>query len=421
MYLDLPHLPALTAAGQDSRLAEWVVREVRSSEMRDVYVAGAGMTRFAKQPDRSLKDLTAEAVNAALKDAGQTVGEVQSCYFGNAVAGSITGQEMLAGQFLLRPLGFGGIPVFNVENACASASTAFHLAWQAVATGVHDAVLAVGAEKMTHPDKARSFAAIGGSVDVETTLADRPAGRSFLMDMYAESSLRYMEQTGATRADFARVVVKNQRHGMLNPAAQYGGELTVEQVLAAREIVWPFTLQMCSPISDGAAAALLVSGELVPPSSPLVAVLASVVRSAPADGVASVTGLAAGAAYEAAGIGPVDLDCAEVHDAAASAELVIYEQLGLAEPGGGAALIRSGQTALGGSLPVNTSGGLLARGHPIGATGLAQIVEAVAQLRGTAGERQVPGARLALTQNAGGWHGSDNVASVVHIFGGLAA
>ena len=389
--------------------------------MRDVYVAGVGMTKFAKQPDRSLKDLTAEAVNAAMKDAGQTVGEVQSCYFGNAVAGSITGQEMLAGQFLLRPLGFGGIPVFNVENACASASTAFHLAWQAVATGVHDAVLAVGAEKMTHPDKARSFAAIGGSVDVETTPADLPAGRSFLMDMYAESSLRYMEQTGATRADFARVVVKNQRHGMLNPAAQYGGELTVEQVLAAREIVWPFTLQMCSPISDGAAAALLVSDELVPPGSPVVAVLASVVRSAPADGVASVTGLAAGAAYEAAGIGPVDLDCAEVHDAAASAELVIYEQLGLAKLGGGAALIRSGQTALGGSLPVNTSGGLLARGHPIGATGLAQIVEAVAQLRGTAGARQVPGARLALTQNAGGWHGSDNVASVVHIFGGLAA
>jgi acetyl-CoA acetyltransferase len=379
------------------------------------------MTKFAKQPDRSLKDLTAEAVNAAIKDAGQTVGEVQSCYFGNAVAGSITGQEMLAGQFLLRPLGFGGIPVFNVENACASASTAFHLAWQAVATGVHDAVLAVGAEKMTHPDKARSFAAIGGSVDVETTPADLPAGRSFLMDMYAESSLRYMEQTGATRADFARVVVKNQRHGMLNPAAQYGGELTVEQVLAAREIVWPFTLQMCSPISDGAAAALLVSEELVPPGGRVVAILASVVRSAPADGSASVTGLAAGAAYEAAGIGPVDLDCAEVHDAAASAELVIYEQLGLTEPGGGAALIRSGQTALGGSLPVNTSGGLLARGHPIGATGLAQIVEAVVQLRGTAGARQVPGARLALTQNAGGWHGSDNVASVVHIFGGLAA
>jgi acetyl-CoA acetyltransferase len=383
--------------------------------MRDVYVAGLGMTRFAKQPGRTLKDLTAEAVTAALKDAGQSVGDVRSCYFGNAVAGSMTGQEMLAGQFLLRPLGLGEIPVFNVENACASASTAFHLAWQAVATGVHDAVLAVGAEKMTHPDKARSFAAIGGSVDVETAPADLPAGRSFLMDLYAGAALRYMERTGTTRADLARVVVKNHRHGKLNPAAQYGGELTVEQVLAAREIVWPFTLPMCSPISDGAAAALLVSRDLCP-SGPAVTVLASAARSAPVDGTTSVTSLAAAAAYEQAGLGPADLHCVEVHDAAASAELVIYEQLGLAEPGGGAALIRSGNTTLGGSRPVNTSGGLLARGHPIGATGLAQIFEAVAQLRGTAGGRQVPGARIALTQNAGGWHGSDNVASVVHIF-----
>jgi acetyl-CoA acetyltransferase len=388
--------------------------------MRDVYVAGVGMTRFAKQPGRTLKDLTAEAVTAALKDAGHAVEDVRSCYFGNAVAGSMTGQEMLAGQFLLRPLGLGGIPVFNVENACASASTAFHLAWQAVATGVHDAVLAVGAEKMTHPDKARSFAAIGGSVDVETAPADLPAGRSFLMDMYAGAALRYMERTGATRDDLARVVVKNQRHGKLNPAAQYGGELTVEQVLAAREIVWPFTLPMCSPISDGAAAALVVSRDLCSSASP-VTVLASAVRSAPVDGMASVTSLAAAAAYEQAGLGPADLDCVEVHDAAASAELVIYEQLGLAEPGGGPELIRSGEVRLGGPRPVNTSGGLLARGHPIGATGLAQIVEAVTQLRGTAGARQVRGARIALTQNAGGWHGSDNVASVVHIFERRAA
>jgi acetyl-CoA acetyltransferase len=388
--------------------------------MRNVYVAGIGMTRFAKQPGRSLKDLTAEAVQAAMKDAALAVEDVGACYFGNAVAGSMTGQEMLAGQFLLRPLGFGGLPVVNVENACASAATAFHLAWQAVATGGQEVVLAVGAEKMTHPDKARSFAAIGGSVDVETAPADLPAGRSFLMDMYAESALRYMERTGATRADFAEVVVKNHQHGRLNPAAQYGGELTVERVLAMREIVWPFTLAMCSPISDGAAAALLVSDERRVPGS-AVAVLASMLRSAPADGTTSVTSLASAAAYEAAGLGPADLDCIEVHDAAAAAELAIYEQLGLAEPGGGAALIRSGRTRLGGSLPVNTSGGLLARGHPIGATGLAQIVEAVTQLRGTAGDRQVPRARVALTQNAGGWHGNDNVASAVHIFGRTTA
>lgn len=393
--------------------------------MRDVFVAGIGMTRFAKQPGRGLKDLAAEAVTAALKDAGRTAGDVRACYFGNAVAGTITGQEMLAGQFALRPLGLGGIPVINVENACASASTAFHLAWQAVAAGVYDAVLAVGAEKMTHPDKARSFSAIGGSVDVDTVPEDLPAGRSFLMDMYAASALRYMDATGVTREDLARVAVKNQRHGKFNPAAQYGGDLTVEEVLAAREIVWPFTLQMCSPVSDGAAAALLTGGAPAAPGG-AVTVLASAVASAAVDPAASVTssvtGLAAGAAYEQAALGPADLDCVEVHDAAASAELIICEQLGIARPGEGAELIRSGRTALGGSLPVNTSGGLLARGHPIGATGLAQIYEAVAQLRGAAGQRQVPGARIALTQNAGGWHGSDNVASVVHIFGkGVAA
>src|SRR5260370_5567883 len=166
---------------------------------------------------------------------------------------------------------------------------------------------------------------------------------------------------------------------MLNSAAQYGGELTVEQVLAAREVVWPCTLQMCWPISDGAAAALLVSEEFRPSGSAAVTVLASVARSAPVDGATSVTGLAAGAAYEAAGLGPADLHCAEVHDAAASAELVIYEQLALAEPGGGAALIRSGEVALGVPLPVNTSGGLLARRHPLAATGLAPLVDAVPQ------------------------------------------
>jgi acetyl-CoA acetyltransferase len=290
-----------------------------------------------------------------------------------------------------------------------------HLAWQGIAGGLYDAVLAVGVEKMTHPDKATSFAAIGGSVDVETTPTDLPAGRSFLMDLYAELSAEYMARSGATPEDFARVVVKNQRHGALNPLAQYGGDLTVEEVLAAREIVWPFTLPMCSPISDGAAAALLVSDRFLPDGAPRVLVRASVMRSAPMAGENSVTSLASKAAYEVAGLGPEDLDCVEVHDAAASAELWIYEQLGLAEPGGGPELIRHGRTDLAGELPVNTSGGLLSRGHPIGATGLAQTVEAVLQLRGEAGERQVPDARVALTQNAGGFHGRDNVVSVIHV------
>jgi len=378
--------------------------------VRDVYVGGVGMTLFAKQPDRSLKDLTAEAVRTALAGAELDVGDVQACWFGNAVAGSITGQEMVAAQVTLRPLGLGGIPMFNVENACASASSAFHLAWQSVAAGMCDVALAVGAEKMTHPDKARSFAAIGGSIDVETVPAEQPSDRSFLMDLYAGAAIEYMEATGATVRDFAEVVVKNQRHGALNPLAQYGGELTVDEVLASRAIVWPFTLLMCSPISDGAAAAVLVAAPA--PGRPRIA--ASVLRSA--GPVAKVSELAAQAGYEMAGLGPSELDCVELHEAAASAELTLYEQLGLAAPGDGPALIRSGATRLGGTCPVNTSGGLLARGHPIGATGLAQITEAVLQVQGRAGERQVEGARVALAQNAGGWGEGDNLVSAVHVF-----
>lgn len=384
--------------------------------MRAVHVAGIAMTRFAKQPDRTLKDLTAEAVTGALRDAGRTAGEVQAAYLGNAVAGTITGQEMVLGQVVLRPLGIGEIPIVNVENACASASTAFHLGWQAVASGVHDVVLAVAVEKMTHPDKGRTFAAIGGSVDMETVPAALPAGRSFLMDLYGAAALRYMAASGATREDLARVVVKNHHNGALNPFAQYGGDLTVDDVLAARMIVEPFTLPMCSPISDGAAAAILVSADFLPAGVPPVRVLASTVRSAPADGSASVTAVASRAAYETCGLGPADMACVEVHDAAASAELILLEQLGMA-PDGGPALIRSGETELGGRLPVNTSGGLLARGHPIGATGLAQIVEVVLQLRGAAGGRQVTDPRFGLTQNSGAWHEGDNLVSVVHILG----
>jgi acetyl-CoA acyltransferase len=384
--------------------------------MRAVAVAGAGMTRFARQPDRSLKDLAGEAVLAALGDAGLDAGAVQGCWFANAVGGSITGQEMVAAQVTLRHVGLAGIPMFNVENACASASSAFHLAWAAVASGACDVALAVGAERMTHPDRARSFAAIGGSVDVETVPASQPADRSFLMDLYAAAAIAYMEETGATVHDFAAVAVKNQRHGMRNPLAQYGGEVTVEEVLASRPIVWPFTLLMCSPITDGAAAAVLVGGRAAASAgSGAVRVAASVVRSAGAAG-SKVTADAAQAAYEMAGLGPADVDCVELHEAAASAELAMYEQLGLAPPGEGAAWLRGRAPHLGGAQPVNTSGGLLARGHPIGATGLAQIHEAVLQVRGQAGARQVEGARVALTQNAGGWGEADNLVSAVHVF-----
>jgi acetyl-CoA acyltransferase len=375
--------------------------------MRDVYVAGVGMTRFAKQPERNLKSLTAEAVTAALADAGVEVGNVEAAYFGNAVAGSITGQEMIAGQVALAPLGFRGLPILNVENACASGSSAFHLAWMAVASGAADVALAVGAEKMTHADKAVTFEAIGRAVDVEEMDMSAAQGRSPFMDVYAREARDYMERSGATPHDLARVVVKNQYHGSLNPLAQYGDpDLTVEQVLGDREIAWPLTLRMCSPVSDGAAAAILTARR----PERAVKVAASVIR-ANRDG-GRVAESASARAYEVAGADPADVSLAEVHDAAAGAELDLYEQLGF---GSGVELIRSGATRLGGRLPVNVSGGLLSRGHPVGATGLGQLFELTLQLRGEAGRRQVEGARVALAENGGGYLDGDNAVAAVTI------
>jgi acetyl-CoA acetyltransferase len=245
--------------------------------------------------------------------------------------------------------------------------------------------------------------------------------RSFFMDIYAALTKEYMIRSGAKVEHFADVVVKNQHNGALNPRAQYGGELTVDEVLAGREIVWPLTLLMCSPVSDGAAAVVLASSQARRRlnARPGPRVRASVVvsgnRHDSNDPTAGSTGRAAALAYEAAGIGPDELDCAELHDATAPAELMAYEQVAFASPGLGPELLQSGQTKLGGRLPVNTSGGLLAKGHPIGATGIAQLCEATWQLRSEAGPRQVEGARIALTQNGGGWLDGDSAAMSVHI------
>lgn len=397
--------------------------------MRDVYVIGAGMTKFEKALATSLKELSGTAVLDALQDAGLTPDRIEAAYVGNAAAGLVTGQEMIRGQVLLRPVGIEAIPIFNVENACASASTALHLGWQAVATGIHEIVLCLGAEKLTHEDKSRGMAAIGTAVDVEATAEAAQAAsegtdggkpRSYFMDLYAQWTKAYMERSGATPADFAGVVVKNQHNGALNPRAQYGAELTVEDVLADREVVWPLTLRMCSPISDGAAAVILASEEALRKLGAkgpkvLASTLVSGNHHDENDPTSGSAGRAAKLAYEMAGVGPEDLSCVEVHDAAAPAELMIYEYIGLAQPGEGPALLQSGEANLGGKRPVNTSGGLLSKGHPIGATGIAQICEATWQLRGEAGARQVPGARLALTQNGGGWLDDDSAAMSVHI------
>ncbi len=393
-----------------------------------VQVVGAGMTRFEKSPS-SLRELAGAAARDALADAGVEVGQIEAAYVGNAAAGLVTGQEMIRGQVVLRPLGIEGIPIFNVENACASAASALHLGWQAVAAGAHDVVLCLGAEKLTHEDKTVGMKAIGTAIDVEHAAdlaaeVGTPPGeggdRSFFMDLYADMTRRYMGDSGATREDFAAVVVKNQHNGGLNPRAQYGGELTVEQVLESRLVVDPLTLLMCSPISDGAAAVVLMSEEAARRAGAAgPRIRASVVRSGNvhdrSDPLSGSTALAAREAFERAGLGPEDVDCAEVHDASAPAELMVYEQVGFAAPGEGPALLESGRTRLDGTLPINTSGGLLSKGHPIGATGIAQICESTWQLRGEAGPRQVEGARVALTQNGGGWLEGDSAAMAVHI------
>ncbi|HMJ33934.1 MAG TPA: thiolase family protein [Baekduia sp.] len=393
----------------------------------DVHIVGAGMTRFAKT-DRTLRDLAQEAVIQALGDAGLQPADVPAAYVGNAAAGLVTGQEMIRGQVMLRGIGIEGIPIFNIENACASASSAAHLGWQAVANGVHDVVLCVGAEKLTHADKAVGMKAIGTAVDVEMMAelaaemgTAEPAGeRSFFMDIYADMARDYMATSGATVEHFASIVVKNQHNGARNARAQYGAELSVADVLASRTVVEPLTLLMCSPISDGAAAIVLASTaamERLGRRGPRVR--ASVVVSGnihdKSDPLAGSAGRAAQMAYNISGLGPDDLDCVEVHDASAPAEMIVYEQIALAPPGGAPDLVDSGRTLLDGDLPVNTSGGLLSKGHPIGATGIAQLCEATWQLRGEAGERQVEGARVALTQNGGGWLEGDSAAMAVHI------
>jgi acetyl-CoA acetyltransferase len=392
-----------------------------------VVIVGAGMTKFEKSP-RSLRALAGEAVAAALDHAGIGAAVLDAAYVGNGAAGLVTGQEMIRGQVMLRPLGIEGIPIFNIENACASSSSALHLGWQAVAAGMHDVVLCLGAEKLTHEDKSVGMAAIGTAVDIEAQAEmAEPLGagtdsakRSFFMDIYAGLARSYMELSGATKEHFAQVVVKNQHNGARNARAQYGAELSVADVLNSRTIVDPLTLLMCSPISDGAAAVVLMSEQEASRrgvGGPRIraSVVVSGNRHDKSDPSAGSGGRAARAAYEQAGLGPEDLDCAEVHDASAPAELIVYEQLGLAPPGGGPELIASGATALDGRLPVNTSGGLLSKGHPIGATGIAQICEATWQLRGEAGARQVDGARVALAQNGGGWLDEDSAAMSVHI------
>ncbi|MBI5439929.1 MAG: thiolase family protein [Deltaproteobacteria bacterium] len=416
--------------------------------MRPVYVVGIGMTPFGKHLDKSIKELTTESVRSALDDAGLVKEDLQAAWFANSTWGFFTEQNFVRGQVAFKGIGLQGIPIINVENACGGGATALHSAWLGVASGLHECALAVGTEKLWHEDKTKSFRALLGGSDLEEldefldrwkevgappvpgmppevaaaeAAAEGNGSPIFTMDLYAHMTRGHMKQFGTTQRQVAKIASKNHYHGSLNPLAMYRKEMTVDEILAGRAMTWPVTVPMCAPISDGSAAAIVCSGEFLKRAGRArpVKILASVVGSHTPrpfsawqeDAVRTVSRKA----YDLAGVGPEDMDLAEVHDASAFGELRVSEGLGFCEPGGGGPLAESGATTLGGRIPINVSGGLASRGHPLGATGVAQIYELVTQLRGEAGRRQVEGARLGIAENGGGFVYFEEASMHVHI------
>ncbi|BAI96230.1 thiolase [Sphingobium sp. TA15] len=408
--------------------------------MDDIYIIGVAMTRFGKHLDRSLKSLVAEAVSGALSDAGAQISDVDAAIFANSTQGIMENQHAVRGQMVLRPMGFAEIPILNVENACAGGSTALHQAVAMVRGGMAEVALAVGAEKMHGPDKLKSSAIFEGAWDVHeaSAIVDRlssigegveppegtaPGVKSPFMELYASFTRGHMRTFGTTQEQIAAVASKNHHHSTMNPLAQFQTDFSIAEVLAAPVISWPLTLPMCSPISDGAAAALICSKSVLSrfadahPIRLLATALTSGSDREWKDFGGHLCRKAAEKAYAQAGIGPSDVSVAEVHDASAFAEIVQLENLGLCEAGQGGWMSARGETRIGGRVPVNPSGGLESKGHPISASGLGQIYELVTQLRGRAGARQVDGARIAVAENGGGFHGVEEAAAVVTILG----
>lgn len=380
---------------------------------KDVFIAGVGMTRFARHDGASMQNLAQTAVLTALADASMGASRIEAMYNANVYGGPVLG------QVLMRDLGLTGPALYNVENACASGATAVHLACQALRLGMYDTVLVWGVELLTQLG--------GGTIplqrnDYKTELY--VAQGMTLPAVYAMRGTRYLHERGEKPELLARIAVKNRAHGVLNPFAQQRKAVSIEEVLQSRPVAEPLTLLQCCPsMVDGAAAVVLTK---TPPSAsrPAVRIMGSAVQSGHieegCDDIldAEITARTAKMAYEQAGVVPHDVDVVELHDAFTIAELLYYEALGLAERGDGAAMLRRGDTALGGRVPVNPSGGLLAKGHPLGATGVAQMVEVVWQLQNRAEGRQVEGARIGLTQcTGGGIAGVDHAASSVHILG----
>lgn len=361
------------------------------------HVAGVGMVRFGKYPaDVTLEAMALGAVREALADAGADLAAVDGLYVGHVFGGPVAGQRIAA------QLGLDGRPVSNHENYCASGATAIREAWVALAAGLHDVALVIGVEKMT--DR------VAGGVRPDP--GDLDAAVGYVMAAgHAMSARRYLADHGATREQIAAVAVKNHAHSVHNPYAQYQKPIDLQQVLSARPIAEPLGLLDCSPISDGAAAVLLCTpaglrrlglGSAGPRVLGVGLVSGSVQTGLGDLNAEDVSRRAGEEAWRLSGVGPDDIDLVEMHDCFTIAEIVRMEGLGLVPHGRGAAWAAEGVTALGGRLPVNPSGGLLSRGHPVGATGAAQVCELAWQLRGTAGGRQVDGARAALAYCKGG-------------------
>lgn len=410
--------------------------------MEEVYVIGVGMFRFGKYPDRSIKEMTADVVDLLLEDAQVGKEDIEAAWFSNSFWGIVTGQHSIRGQVALTPLGIEGIPVMNVENACAGATSAVNGAYLGIKAGQYDVAMAIGVEKMFNPEnKQAMFDMFMSNTDVDfirgilaAFQADEKekteeeggkgssggGGRSPFMDIYAMAARVHMQQYGSTQRQLAIIAAKNHYHASLNPLAQYQMDMSVEEVLNDRPVAFPLTRSMCAPMGDGATAALLCSKSALKryPNARPVKVRASVLTSGslPKTGGIDLIGKRLSEkAYAMAGLGPDDVNVAEVHDATAFGELLQCEELGFCGEGEGGTFAESGATRLGGKLPVNTSGGLECRGHPIGASGIAQLVELVTQLRGEAGKRQVEGARIAMAENGGGFIGTGEAAMCIHI------
>lgn len=369
--------------------------------MREVAVIGVGMTQFGRFPDKTIFDLGREAVVDALKDGGASIKDVEALY-----AGSIY-ETFNFGQHLLKQVGMTMIPVVNVLNACATGSTAVREGYQAIASGVYDMVLVAGAEQMG------KLGLLGVNEAEAAVSPEGILGTSLMPGFFAELGVRHMGQYGTTVEQFAKVAEKNHKYSVHNPRSQYRTQYSLEEILNARMICWPNTLYMCCPTGDGAAAVLLCSMEKARQYTSKPIRINAACMATPGYSpeslefveIATMTRKAVEMAYETAGVGPEDLDVVELHDCFATAELLQYENLHLCEWGEGGRMIDEGRTEIDGDIPVNISGGLLSKGHPIGATGVAQICELTWQLRGETPnqERQVPGAKVGMGHVQGGF------------------